>query len=246
MNLRNIFVIFQKETATFLNSLIAYMTWGIFLLGIGLFFWFFPNNVLESGEARMDLFFELSPWFFLFLIPAITMRMFAEEFKTGTIELLFTKPVRDIEIILGKYLAAVWLVVLAMLPTLAYYVSLYIIADPVGNVDTGAIIGSYLGLIGLGAIFAAIGVFASSLTDNQIIAFLIGILLCFFLFVGFDYLAELEVFVSFAHVVNTLGINEHYRSISRGVLDSRDLFYYLSVIVFFIWLTQLNLNKKIQ
>jgi len=242
--MKNIVTLFWKETSLFFNSLIAYLTIMIFLIGVGLFFWVFQNNVLEVGEAQMDTLFSLAPWFFLFLIPAITMRMFSEEFKTGTIEFLFTKPFSDWQIILGKYFASLVLVLFSILPTLLYYGTLYFYAEPMGNIDTGAIIGSYIGLFALGAIFAAIGIFSSSLTDNQIVAFILGVFLSFTLYVGFDYLAELPLFASFSDFIAKLGINEHYRSISRGVVDSRDVIYYFCVIFFFLFNTFLVLESK--
>lgn len=242
--MKNIITLFWKETSLFFNSLIAYLTLITFLMGVGLFFWVFQGNVLEVGEAQMDGLFALAPWFFLFLIPAITMRMFAEEFKTGTIEFIYTKPFTDWEIILGKYLASFILIVFALIPTLLYYITLYFYAETVGNIDTGAIIGSYLGLLALGAIFAAIGIFASSLTDNQIVAFIIGVFFCFTFYVGFDYLSELPIFNTFSDIIAKLGINEHYRSISRGVVDSRDVVYYFSVIIFFLLNTFLVLEYK--
>lgn len=242
--MKNILTLFWKETSLFFNSLIAYLTIIIFLVGVGLFFWVFQGNVLESGEAQMDGLFALAPWFFLFLIPAITMRMFSEEFKTGTIELIYTKPLTDWQIILGKYFSALMLVLFSLIPTFFYYWTLYFYSDPIGNIDTGAIIGSYLGLFALGAIFAAIGIFSSSLTDNQIVAFILGVFLSFTLYIGFDYLAELPLFSSLSDVIAKLGINEHYRSISRGVVDSRDVIYYFSVICFFLFNTHLVLESK--
>ncbi len=242
--MKNILTLFWKETSSFFNSLIAYLTLLTFLIGIGLFFWVFQGNVLESGEAQMDGLFSLAPWFFLFLIPAITMRMFAEEFKTGTIELIYTKPFSEWEIIIGKYLSALVLIIFSLIPTFLYYWTLYFYSEPFGNIDTGAIIGSYLGLLALGAIFSAIGIFASSLTDNQIVAFIIGVFFCFILYIGFDYLAELPIFSTFSDIIAKLGINEHYRNISRGVVDTRDIIYYFSVILFFLFNTFLVLESK--
>lgn len=242
--MKNILTLFWKETSLFFNSLIAYLTIIIFLIGVGLFFWVFQGNVLDSGEAQMDGLFALAPWFFLFLIPAITMRMFSEEFKTGTIELIYTKPFSEWQIILGKYLAAFVLILFSVFPTILYYLTLYYYGEPIGNIDTGAIIGSYMGLLALGAIFAAIGIFSSSLTDNQIVAFIIGVFLCFTMYIGFDYLAELPIFETFSDTIAKIGINEHYRSISRGVVDSRDVIYYLSVIIFFLFNTYFVLQSK--
>lgn len=238
--------IFRKEVASFFNSLIAYLVICVFLVGIGLFFWIFPGNILESGAADMGVLFAMAPWFYLFLIPAITMRSFAEEFKLGTIELLATKPISDWQILLGKYLAAVFLVLFALLPTLTFYISIYLLALPVGSVDNGAIWGAYLGLFGIGAAFAAIGIFCSSLTDNQIVAFILGVFVSFFLYTAFDFLAELPVFGRWNDAVLNLGLNEHYRSLSRGVIDSRDVLYYLSVIFFFLFASRNVLASKKQ
>jgi ABC-2 type transport system permease protein len=230
-------VVFRKEVASFFNSLIAYLVLSIFLVGIGLFFWVFEDNVFDQGTAQLDILFSMAPWFFLFLVPAITMRFFSEEIKTGTLEFLATKPITDWQILLGKYLAAVWLLTLSLLPTLIYYISLGLLALPAWNLDTGAIMGAYLGLVGIGAVFCAIGVFSSSLTDSQIVAFLYGVLLCFTLFAGFDSLAQLAGFGEYNDTILQLGILEHYRSISRGVVDSRDVLYYLTLIFFFLFLT---------
>jgi ABC-2 type transport system permease protein len=218
------FVIFKKEIRSFLSSLIAYIVIIAFLLAIGLFMWIFPDtNVLDVGYANMDPLFFIAPWVFVFLVSAITMRSFADEKKAGTFETLTTSPVTDLNIILGKYFAGVALVLFALLPTLVYYAFIYYLAYPAGNIDTGAITGSYIGLLLTGASFVAVGLFASSITDNQISAFIISTFFCFFLYAAFDYLG---------------GMRYHYQSISRGVLDTRDAIYFLSIIVFFILLTK--------
>lgn len=216
----------------------------VFLVGTGLFFWIFSGNILESGLAQMDTLFEFAPWFFLFLVPALTMRSFSEEFKTGTIEFIATKPVTDWQILLGKYLASVALVIFALLPTLVYVLTIYWYAAPAGNIDTGGIVGAYLGLIGIGAVFAAMGVFASTITENQIVAFVLGTFICFFFFTAFDFLAELPALESFNSLIIQLGIFEHYRSVSRGVVDSRDLLYYLTLIVLFLLYSKAVLTSK--
>ena len=177
--------IFWKEVSSFLNSLIGYLVIAVFLTASGLIFWIFPDtNVLDYGFAEMNTFFSLTPYIFMFLLPAVTMRSIAEERKGGTMELLLTKPLTDWQIVTGKYLAACFLVVLALLPTLLYYVTIYQIGNPQGNVDSAGVFGSYLGLLLLGSVFAAIGLFTSSLTDNQVVAFLIGVFGCFLLYVG--------------------------------------------------------------
>jgi ABC-2 type transport system permease protein len=216
----------------------------VFLVGVGLFFWIFPGNILESGLAQMDALFEFAPWFFLLLIPSLTMRSFSEEFKTGTIEFISTKPITDWQIILGKYLASVALVAFTLLPTFVYFLTIYINAAPLGNVDTGGIMGAYLGLMGIGAVFAAIGIFASTLTESQIVAYVLGAFLCFFFFSAFDFLAELPALASFNTIIIQLGIFEHYRSISRGVVDSRDVIYYLTLITVFLLYSKAVLTSK--
>lgn len=202
----------------------------VFLTGVGLFFWAFEGNVLESMYASLDPLFLYGPYFFLFLAPAVTMRAFAEEAKTGTWELLRTKPLTPWQIIGGKYLAAVFLVFFSLIPTLIYVATIWWLGAPQGNFDGGALAGSYLGLLAVGAIFAGIGLFTSALTQNQIVAFIGGLFLCFFSFVGFEFLSGIRVVSGFTAVLVELGIMEHYRSISRGVLDSRDLIYFLSFI----------------
>ena len=239
-----VLTIFRKEVAAFFNSLIAYVVMGVFLLGIGLFFWVFTGNVLETRLADMQLLFEAGPYFFLFLIPAITMRAFAEEFKSGTIEFLSTKPITDWQIILGKYFAALFLVLFSLLPTLIYYVSLYFLGNPVGNVDAGATIGSYIGLFLLGAIFAAIGLFTSALSQNQIIAFILALFLCFFFYQAFDLMAGIQVLDGINSFLLQTGILAHYESISRGVIDTRDLIYFISFAAIALIATKMVLNIR--
>jgi ABC-2 type transport system permease protein len=241
--MHSIYILFQKEVASFFNSLIGYLVMAVFLTGVGLFFWLFEMNVLETGMATMDTLFDFGPYLFLFLVPAITMRSFSEEMKTGTLEFLITKPVTDWQIILGKYLAAVFLVFFSLLPTLIYYLTVYLLGNPVGNLDQGATWGAYIGLFFLGSIFAAIGVFTSSLTDNQIVAFIIGVFLCFFLFLAFDFTASLSGLNAVSGFFIKIGIMEHYRSISRGVIDTRDIIYFITVVAIFLILTYLRLNK---
>jgi ABC-2 type transport system permease protein len=180
----------------------------------------------------------------MFLIPAITMRTFSEEKKEGTFELLATRPLTDWQIVFGKYLASLTLVLFALLPTLVYYISVFQLGVTKGNIDSGAVIGSYIGLFLLGAAFVAIGVFSSSLTKNQIIAFTIAIFLSFFAFSGFDSVSQILSLQKFDNILINLGINEHYQSISRGVLDSRDLIYFLSVIALFLLITKIILGGR--
>ena len=238
--------IFKKEVNLFLSSLIGYIAIGVFLLATGLFFWVFPDySVINYGFSDMGSFFGMAPYVFLFLIPAITMRTFAEETQTGTMELLSTRPISDWEIILGKYFACVFLVLLSILPTLVYYYSVYQLGMPKGNLDIGATWGSYLGLVGLGAVFVSIGIFCSSLTSNQIIAFILGLFLCGFFYDAFSSLARLPLFYGKSDaIVESLGINYHYASISRGLVDSRDIIYFISMIIAFLACTKFAMEKR--
>jgi ABC-2 type transport system permease protein len=237
--------IFKKEIRSFLGSLIAYVVIIAFLLVIGLFTWIFADgNVLAQGYANLDVLFFMAPWVFIFLISAITMRSFSEEIKQGTFEVLSTKPITDLQIVLGKYLASVSLVVFAILPTLLYFYSVYQLGLPKGNIDVGATWGSYIGLLLLGASYAAIGIFSSAVTPNQIVAFILSMFLCFFFYVGFDQLGNLSLFGGLDSWVQSLGIQVHYDSISRGVVDTRDLVYFASMIVFFLGLTLVVLDSR--
>ncbi|MGB0979572.1 MAG: ABC transporter permease subunit, partial [Croceimicrobium sp.] len=200
--------------------------------------------ILDGGYASLGNLFTISPWVFLFLIPALSMRLFADEKKAGTMELLFTKPLSDLQIILAKYSAGLLLLLVALLPTLLYYYSVYQLGAPPGNLDSGGTFGSYIGLLFLGAAFLSIGLFASSLTDNQIVAFLLAMFLCFFVFYGFDQIAGFELFGTADLLILKLGINEHYVSMSRGVIDSRDVLYFLSVIALFVGATRLVIQSR--
>ena len=239
------FTLLKKEVNAFLNSLIGYIVLVVFLLVNGLFMWVFPLdfNVLEYGYANIDGLFLLAPFVFLFLIPAITMRSFADEKKSGTIELLLTRPITDFQIILAKYLAGVVLVVLALLPTLIYFYSVYQLGYPKGNIDMGGTWGSFIGLLFLGSSFVAIGLFASSLTDNQIISFIVGAVLCAFTYIGFELIYGLSLFGSIDLFIKTLGINAHYAAMSRGMIDTRDVVYFFSLIGIFLLFTKLSLES---
>lgn len=236
----------KKEINSFLNSLIGYLVIIVFLLINGLFLWVFPLqfNILDFGFASIDNLFMLSPFVFLFLIPAITMRSFADEQKTGTIELLLTKPLPDMQIIIAKYLAGLILVLFALLPTLVYFVSVYKLGLPPGNIDLGGMWGSYLGLLFLGAGFVAIGIFASSLAENQIVAFITAVFLCGFLYIGFEFIYSLSLFGKIDLFIQSLGMNAHYSSMSRGVIDSRDILYFGSLIAIFLMLTKIKLESR--
>ncbi|MEC3880200.1 gliding motility-associated ABC transporter substrate-binding protein GldG [Parapedobacter sp. 10938] len=227
--------IYIKEITAFFNSLTGYLAIGLFLLATGLLLWVFPDtSVLAHGYASLDSFFQLSPYLFMFFIPAITMRSIAGERSDGTWQLLLTRPVSMHHILLGKFLGSLTIVLLALIPTTVYYLTIYQLATPVGNVDTGAIVGSYIGLTLLGAAFSAVGVFASALNKNVIVAFLVALFGCFLLFYGFESASGLTAFSNMAYGIASLGIQSHFDAISRGVLDSRDLVYFFSVIFVFL------------
>lgn len=240
------FAIFRKEISDFFSSFTGYIVIVVFLLFNSLFMWVFPGewNILESGYAGLDTLFFLSPWVFLFLVPAVTMKTFAEEKRLGTIELIFTRPVTEREIIWGKYFASVILVLLALLPCLIYYFSVFNLGETPGNLDRGGTWGAFIGLFFLAAIYASAGIFASSLTDNQVVAFIVAVLLSFVLYSGFDSFAYLPGLKKLDEFVINLGINEHYKSMSRGVLDIRDIAYFLAVIVIFNEATRLVLLSR--
>lgn len=239
------FAIFKKEINAFFSSLIGLITVGVFLLMTGAFLWVFDENVLEYGYSSLDQLFSIAPNIFLFLIPAITMRSFAEETQSGTIELLATRPVSDLNIIVGKYLACFVLVLMSLIPTLVYYASLYYLGDPVGNIDTGSVIGSYIGLAFLGGAFTAIGIFASACTNNQIVSFVFAIFGCFMTYLGFELIGAMPVFTgTFGNIIQNIGMNSHYNSLSRGLLDSIDIVYFLSVIALFFGFTKLQLERR--
>ena len=239
-------VLLRKEISSFLSSLIGYIVIIIFLIINSLFLWVLPLefNVLEFGYANLDGLFSLAPFIFLFLVPAITMRSFAEEKKTGTIEWLVTKPLSDIQIILAKYFASVLLVLFSLLPTLVYYYSVHQLGYPVGNLDSGGIWGSYIGLFFLASAFVAIGIFASSLSDNQILSLILAVFLSAFAYGGFQLIHNLSLFGDFDLFIKSLGISAHYASMSRGVIDTRDLIYFLSIISLFLLMTKISLERR--
>jgi len=238
--------LFWKEVGGFLNSLIGYIVVTVFLLINGLFLWVFESdfNILDFGFASLAGLFMVAPFVFLFLIPAITMRSFAEEQKSGTIEMLLTKPLTDLQIILAKYSAGVVLVVFSVLPTLVYFFSVYQLGTPKGNLDIGGMWGSYIGLLFLGASFVAVGIFSSSVTNNPIISFILAVFLSLIFYIGFDFVYSLDLFGSIDLLVKSLGINAHYTSMSRGVIDTRDLIYFVSLTAFFVLLTKLSLESR--
>lgn len=238
--------LFKRELLAFFGNITAYVVIILFLVLISLFMWVFPGdlNVLDSGYANIDTLFAIAPFVFMFLVPAVSMRLLSEEKKSGTMELLLTRPISEFSIVLAKFLAAFSIVVIALLPTLVYYVTVYYLGNPVGNLDSGGAWGAYLGLLFLAAVYASIGVFSSSLSDNQIISLLVSILLIFVFYMGFDYASAIFSSLKLQAFVISLGINEHYKSISRGVVDSRDLVYFLSVISVFLLLTKSVLQSR--
>lgn len=227
--------IYLKEIRSFLSSLIAYVVMLVFLLATGLFTWVLPDyNVFDYGYANLDTLFSMAPWLFMFLISAITMKSLSEEKKTGTIEIITTRPITDLQIILGKYFAGITLVLFTILPTLIYYITIYQLGAPKGNLDSGALMGSYIGLFFLASCFVAIGMFSSALSDNQIVSFIASLFLCFLFYNLFDLIADFKLLGAWDSVVAGLGINAHYQSISRGVVDSRDLLYFIGFDMIFI------------
>lgn len=238
--------LFIKEFTSFFSSLTGYIVIIVFLIVNGLFLWVFPGefNILDSGYTTLEPFFIISPWIFLFLVPAVTMRMIAEEKRTGTIELLLTRPLRDVEIVIAKFFAGVVLVIFSLIPCLIYFVTVFLLGNPPGNIDTGGTWGSFIGLFFLATVYVSIGVFASSLSDNQIIAFLVAVLFSFFFFIGFEYISSMELFGDVQEFILNLGINEHYSSMSRGVIDSRDVVYFILADGLFIMFTRIVLQSR--
>lgn len=231
--------IFQKEFSTYLSSLIAYIVIGVFLTAIGLLLWVFPeSNILDYGYADMSSLFVLGPYVMMFLIPAITMRMFSEEIRNGTFETLATRPITDWQIILGKYFAGVVLVVLAIAPTLVYYLSVYQLGNPVGNLDSPGVLGSYIGFLLLGGSFLSIGVFASTLSENQVVSFVISTFLCFFFYEGLGAISGLWDRSAASLVIEEFGMSHHYITMSKGLIDSRNVIYFLSFTAFFLMLAR--------
>lgn len=243
--------LFKKEIKTFLGSLIGYLVVLVFLLVTGLFLWVFPGvyNIPENGYATLESLFLLAPWLYLFLIPAITMRLFADEKRAGTIEILLTHPISDLQIVLAKFFAGLALVVFSLLPTLLYFLSVYLLGNPVGSIDVGATWGSFIGLFFLAAIYVAIGVFASSITDNQIVSFILAMCISFVFYLGFEFVASSGIPYFLDQILTYFSINNHYLSISRGVVDMRDMVYFVGMALLFIYFTRVLLrqgNLKIQ
>ena len=231
------FSLYLKELRSFLSSIIGYVFILIYLIASGLFHWIlsYNTNLLEGAEADLIPFFNLSPVILLILIPAITMRSIAEERRTGTIELLFTKPISDLGIILAKYFAGVTLMIIAIIPTIVYFFSMYYMGKPIGIIDLGASLTSYLGLILLGSVFVSIGIFASSLTSSQIVSFILAMFLCWFIYDGLELLGSFSQVGNSDAIIRYFGISSHYNSIKKGLVDTSDIVYFISVIFLFLY-----------
>ena len=232
-----------REIKSFFGSPIGYLVIAVFLIGNGLFLWVFEGeyNILNSGFSDLSPFFNLAPWILIFLIPAVTMRSFSDEKKQGTLELLLTKPLSIWEIVYGKFLGSVLLIVIAIIPTFIYVWAIYGLGMPEGNIDMGSTIGSYFGLLFLISGYCAIGVFTSTLSENQIVAFIIAVFLCFFFYFGFESVATL--LPSFQGIISPFGMQNHFKSMGRGVIDTRDVTYFLSVAILFLSFTAFNLKS---
>jgi len=239
-------ILFKKEISGFFSSLTGYVVVVVFLLLNSLFMWIIPGqfNVMENGYATLDAMFAIAPWVFLFLVPAITMRMISDEKRSGTLDLLYTRPVNELQIILAKFFASWALVLLSLIPTLVYFWSVARMGNPVGNIDVGGTWGSYAGLLFLRGIYAAIVIFASSLTGNQIVAFITSVLVSFIMYLGFDFLSDLAGSGRAAYFITRMGIRYHYNSISRGVVDSRDILYFLGVMGRMVMGTRITLQSS--
>lgn len=235
-----------KEISSFFHSLTGYFVLGGFLLIMGLFMWVFRDtSILEGNYAGLDPLFVIAPMIFIFLVPAVTMRSISEELSDGTYQLLTTKPIALWQLILGKYIGNLLLLILALIPTLIYVYSVHTLGSPIGNLDMGATIGSYIGLFFLVAAFTAIGLFTSGLSENQVVAFLAGSILCFLMYWAFEFVSELPIFFGrWDDIVQRLGMSYHFNSISKGLIDSRDIIYFLSVILFFLYSTYISLLRR--
>jgi ABC-2 type transport system permease protein len=232
-----------REIKSFFGSPIGYLVIAIFLIINGLFLWVFEGdyNILNTGFADLTPFFTLAPWILIFLIPAVTMRSFSDEKKQGTLELLLTKPLSIWQIVNGKFLGALLLIVMVIIPTFIYVKVISSLGIPEGNIDMGSTIGSYFGLLFLIAGYSSVGIFTSTLSDNQIVAFIVAVFLCFFLYFGFGGLAT--VTPTFSNFISALGMQDHYKSMSRGVIDTRDIIYFTSITIAFLSFTVYNLKS---
>ena len=234
----------KKELNQFFNNLTGYITIILFLLVNGLFLFVLrDSNLFDFGYATLDKFFELSPWVLIFLVPAITMRLFSDEFKTGTFEILQTRPISSWQIVGGKYISILLVMLFVILPTFLYVFTIKSLSTT-GTIDGGGILGSYIGLLLLSSVFAAIGLCCSSFTSNAVVAFLLSAFTCLIVYFGFNALSKLPVFIGYAdYYIEMLGVDFHYRSTSRGLLDSRDIIYFASLNVLFLLITLKNIKK---
>ncbi len=235
----------KKDVLQFFSSLTGYIAVILFLLIMGIFLFVLKDSsILDYGYATLDRFFDLAPWILLFLVPAITMRSLSEEIRTGTIELLKTLPVTSWQVVMGKYLSVLIVLLVVLVPTFVYIYTIKELSTA-GNIDGGGIAGSYFGLLMLGAVFAAISLCCSSFTSNAVVAFLLSGFVCLLLYYGFSALSRLQVFEGGAdYYIEMLGIDFHYRSVSRGVVDTRDVIYFLSLIILSLLITVQNLRRR--
>ncbi len=233
--------ILKKEIQTFFATPVGYLVIGVFLITNGLFLWVLKGeyNIFDYGFADLSGYYFLAPWLFLFLIPAITMKSFSEEKKQGTLELLLTKPISLTQLILGKYLGALSLIIIALIPTLLYIYTVHQLGNPIGNIDLGSAIGAYTGLLGVAMIYSSIGIFTSTVSNNQIVSFILAVILCFIMYFGFDTLSE-----STMNSISLIGIKNHFENISKGIIDTRDVIYFISTSALFLYTTKLILAKK--
>ena len=235
--------IIKKEINLFFASPIGYLVIALFLIINGLFLWVFTGNynILDAGFADLTAYFDLAPLLLMFLVPAVSMRAFSDEMRMGTLELLLTKPISLSQLVLGKYFGTVLLIVLAILPTLLYVITIANLASLEANWDVGSTIGSYIGLLFLVLAYTAIGVFSSTLSKNQIVAFIIAIFFCFLFYFGFEGLSSI---INSEFSIESLGMKSHFESVARGVLDTRDIIYFLSISILFLTFTFINLEEK--
>jgi len=235
------FAILKKEINSFFSTSIGYLVIGIFLITNGLFIWVFKGefNILDYGFADLSGYYFIAPWIFIFFIPAITMKSFSEEKKQGTLEILLTTPISNWQLVLGKFLGAFTLIILALLPTLLYIYTVYQLGNPIGNIDLGSALGAYIGLLGIAIIYCAIGIFTSSISNNQIVAFILAVFLCSTLYSGFEGLSEIT-----GTSIEKIGIKSHFNNISKGIIDTRDIMYFFSISALFLFFTSLTLTKK--
>lgn len=233
--------ILKKEIQTFFATPVGYLVISVFLITNGLFLWVLKGeyNIFDYGFADLSGYYFLAPWLFLFLIPAITMKSFSEEKKQGTLELLLTKPISLTQLILGKYLGALSLIIIALIPTLLYIYTVHQLGNPIGNIDLGSAIGAYTGLLGVAMTYNAIGIFTSTVSNNQIVSFILAVILCFIMYFGFETLSE-----NTTNTLSLIGIKSHFENISKGIIDTRDVIYFISTSALFLYITKLILAKK--